>query len=86
MTQPLEQRLRSDVIDFLLTDPSQATYGRHDSLLDILDSLQMMRLADRLESLFRLRIHNSELTVENFGTLAKLSTYVDGKVATRGKS
>ena len=51
----------------------------HADLLDLLDSLQLLRLVVDLEQLFAIKVENRDMTPENLGSIAKLAAYVDSR-------
>lgn len=53
--------------------------GDDEDLLDVLDSLQVLRMVMDLEVKYSMKFDNSEMTPENLGTIAKLAAFVDGK-------
>ena len=50
-----------------------------DDLLQVLDSLQVMRLVVDFESMYGIKFHNSDMTPENLGSIAKLAAFVNSK-------
>ncbi|TPV95918.1 MAG: hypothetical protein B7733_07445 [Myxococcales bacterium FL481] len=48
-----------------------------DDLLDLLDSLQLLRLIMELEAYYTIKVDNGDLTPENVGTIDKLAAYID---------
>ncbi len=54
--------------------------GIDDDLLECLDSLQVLRMVTDLESMLGFKVENSDMTPENLGTIAKLATYIDGRI------
>jgi acyl carrier protein len=50
-----------------------------DDLLEVLDSLQVMRLVVDFESMYAIKFHNSDMTPENLGSMAKLAAFVNSK-------
>jgi len=53
--------------------------GDHDDLLQVLDSLQVLRLVMDLESKYSIKFDNGEMTPENLGSIVKLAAFVDAK-------
>jgi acyl carrier protein len=51
-----------------------------DDLLNVFDSLQLVRMTVDLEALFRIRIRNDELVAENIGTVDRLASFIARKV------
>jgi acyl carrier protein len=54
-----------------------------DDLLDIFDSLEVIRMTVDLEALFHIRIRNDELNAANIGTLDRLTRFISGKMSRR---
>jgi acyl carrier protein len=55
--------------------------GDDTDLLTLLDSLQLLRLVSVLEGKFGIKVDNSELAVENLGTLNRIAAFVVRKQA-----
>jgi len=55
------------------------TFGNDDDLLEVLDSLQVLRMVMDLEAKYGIKFDNSEMTPENLGSIAKLAAFVDTK-------
>jgi acyl carrier protein len=78
----VKDKIRGYVTDaFLKRDESaRSTAIRDDDdLFELLDSLQILRMASDLENAFSIRIDNGDLTPENFGSLDKLADFVARK-------
>lgn len=53
--------------------------GVDDDLLDVLDSLQVLRMIMDLEVEYQIKFDNSEMTPENLGSVQRLAAFVDAK-------
>jgi acyl carrier protein len=71
--------LRSDVFPRYLQEPG-VTIGADDDLLNIFDSLQIVRMTVDLETLFHVRIRNDELIADNIGTLDRMTRFISRKL------
>ena len=52
-----------------------------DDLLQVLNSLQLLRMVIEIESRYVIAIDNSELTPENLGTINNIARFVAEKLA-----
>ena len=53
--------------------------GDDDDLLEVLDSLQVLRMVMDLEAKYAIKFDNSEMTPENLGSIKKLAEFVNTK-------
>lgn len=76
----VEDRLRAFILTvFYLTDPSRLT--NDTSLIDsgIVDSTGMLDIILFVESEFGITVLDHETTPENFETIARVATFIEGK-------
>lgn len=78
---PPADRIVSQVLDFLqreLLSPG-TTVGPNDDLLagEVLDSIDVLRLAAFVAEAFRIEIRPADFVVENFRTIATIAAYVE---------
>lgn len=78
---PQADRIGSQVLDFLqreLLSPG-TTVGRDDDLLagEVLDSIDVLRLAAFVAEAFGIEIRPSDFVIENFRTVATIAAYVE---------
>ena len=75
----VKDRIRQYVADAALARGQGSTPGDDDDLLQVLDSLQVLRMMLQMEREFSIRIENSDLTPENLGSVEKLAALVARK-------
>jgi acyl carrier protein len=56
-----------------------ATISVDDDILDVLDSLQVLRLIMELEKIYAIKFDNKDMTPENLGSASKLASFVESK-------
>ncbi len=78
-TIALEDQIRAYIADSFLEPARAGALRDDDDLLLLLDSLHILRTVIHLESAFRIKVDNSELAVENLGSVAKLAAFVRRK-------
>ncbi len=78
-------RTRAYVVENFLYMRKDFRFGDGDSLLTkgVIDSLGVMELVEFLSGAFGLEVDPTEITEENFGTLAGIARYVVSKGARR---
>jgi len=72
----IKDRIRSYVSDSFLAGGQTATLEDDDDLMEVLDSLQILRMVTDLEGEFSIHVDNSDLTPENFGSIDRLAEFV----------
>src|SRR5688500_17408611 len=75
----LSDKIREYIRDSFLTE-SDVVVRDDDDLLQVLDSLQILRIVLDLESMHSIKVDNSELTPENLGTIGRLSAFLERKL------
>ncbi len=75
----IKDTIREYVLDSFLTDGEKATIQDDDDLMNVLDSLEVLRMVADLARHFSIDIDNSDLTPENFGSVEKMAAYVAKK-------
>jgi acyl carrier protein len=76
----IEDRIRNSIVSSFLDEEQAGAFRNDDDLLQILDSLQILRLLVELESHYQFKVDNSELLPENLATVEKLAAFVTRKV------
>jgi acyl carrier protein len=75
--------IRDTIHDYVagsfLSGGQTATIGDDDDLMEVLDSLQILRMVTDLENQFSIHVENGDLTPENFGSVEKLAAFVARK-------
>ena len=75
------QTLRKYIQDQILNDPSYPIEADQDLLLsEILNSLSVTLLITHLETTYDLKIPIEDVTLENFGTLNSIETYMGKRI------
>ena len=70
---------RAYIIDSFLTAAQARTFHDDDDLLQLLDSLQLLRMVMALESTFSIKVQDSELNAENLGSVRRIAAFVARK-------
>ena len=79
-TQPVTtDEVRSYIHRSLSTGEPTLSLGDEDDLLDILDSLQVLRLVMQLETTYAIKFDNGDLTPDNLGSIARLVAFVNAR-------
>jgi len=76
----ISDQVRGFLFESFLTDRGQEHLDFDDELIAVLDSLQLLRTVIYVEATFGIAVGNSELTMENLGTLRRLGMFVSGKL------
>ncbi len=78
----IEQGIRAFVIEAFLNEEQATELRNSDSLFDLLDSLQVLRLVLRLEPLFGVTVADEDLTAENLSSIERVTAFVAHKLET----
>jgi acyl carrier protein len=78
--QALENRVRAQIVEMFLTEAQAETLQSDTDLLGVLDSLQILRLVLDLEAQFGVKIADSDLTLENFSSVARIAAFIGRKL------
>jgi acyl carrier protein len=78
-TGEIQHVIRGFIQEGLLADEQAPPPHDDDDLFLFLDSLQVLRMLIELESRYSIKVENSELTVENLGTIARLAAFISKK-------
>ena len=84
-TMDLKDTIRNYVTDSFLTEGQTATIQDDDDLMEVLDSLQILRMVADVEKRFSIQVDNSDLTPENFGSVEKLAAFIQRKQQLTGR-
>jgi acyl carrier protein len=79
--EEIAERVRTYIVDSFLEEPQAAALQNSDNLLIVLDSLQLLRLVVQLEPWFGVKVDDSELTQENFGSIDRIADFVARRTA-----
>lgn len=75
----IKDSIRNYVTDSFFEGGQTATIEDEDDLMELLDSLQILRMVVEVEKRFSIKVNNSDLTPENFGSVEKLAAFVEQK-------
>jgi acyl carrier protein len=75
----IEEDLRRYLGGDLLLGARAATLGNDDSLFDLLDSMQLLRVVGHLEKNYRIEVEDHELMPDNLKSVAALAGLVRRK-------
>lgn len=76
---PTAEHIRAYIEGTFLSPEDAALLGDDDDLLEILDSLQVLRMVTELEERFALKFQNSDMTPENLGSINRLAAFIEAK-------
>jgi acyl carrier protein len=79
MHRDLENQLRAYITDSFLTEAEAKTFTPDSDLLALLDSLEILRMVIALENRHGVKIHESELSPDNLGSVRKLAAFLAQK-------
>ncbi|MCI0638719.1 MAG: acyl carrier protein [Gemmataceae bacterium] len=71
-----ETIVRARILEMYLSEKEAETLQNDTDLVGVLDSLQILRLVIELESVFAIKVSDSDLTLENFGSIAKIAAFI----------
>lgn len=77
--QHVQSRIRAYIAESFLDAERAESFRDESDLLQLLDSLQILRVVVQLESWFGITVADSELTIENFGSVERIAAFVAGK-------
>jgi acyl carrier protein len=80
-----EDRVRARIVEMFLTEAEAGTLHDDTDLLGVLDSLQLLRLVIDLESLFAIKVGDSDLTLDNFGSVARIAAFIRRQLGGAGQ-
>ncbi len=75
----IEQKVRAYIVESFLAEDDVEQFRDTDDLTTLLDSLQLLRMVVVLESFFSIKVQDSELTVENLGSVEKIAAFLARK-------
>lgn len=75
----ISDNVRSFLTESFLSD-REFELGDDEELMTVLDSLQLLRMVMQLESVYRISVDYSELTLENLGTVRRIGMFVNNKL------
>ncbi len=78
----IQETLRNYIAQNILFTPEGFAYSDNDSFLEngILDSTGVVEMVAFLEDHFKISVEDSEITPQNFDSIASLAAYVSGKL------
>lgn len=89
MPTPQPEEISGAILTFLRNNfplISQGPLSSDEELLasGVIDSLGLLLVIDSLEASFGISVRDTEVTTENFGTLAAITRFVQGKLQAAG--
>ncbi|GAB4486041.1 MAG: acyl carrier protein [Anaerolineales bacterium] len=80
--QAIASALRTYIAQNILFSPDGFTYADEDSFLEngIIDSTGVVELIAFIEDHFNISVEDTEITPQNFDSIANLSAYISGKL------
>jgi len=79
--QPTADIIRDFIVQNFGSTEGISTISVDDDLLELLDSLQVLRLIMELEKKYTIKFENKDMTPEILGSASKLSLFVETKRA-----
>ena len=79
----IRSKVRAYIVESFLTQADAAEFRDDDDLLTLLDSLEVLRTIVALEGVFAIKVLDSELSVENLGSVEKVAAFLARKLAAR---
>jgi acyl carrier protein len=79
--QVIQEKVRAYIVDTFLPGTDADTFRDSDDLLQILDSLPILRMILALEAAFAIKVKDSELSRENLGSVERLAAFIHRKLA-----
>jgi acyl carrier protein len=76
---PTKAKIHAYITTKLLVDDGQSITATTPLFEGLLDSLATLQLVAFVEETFRLTVSDGELSPDNFDTIERMATYVDGK-------
>jgi len=79
----IQDKVRAYIVESFLTDADAAEFRNDGDLLTLLDSLEILRTIVALEASFSIKVHDSEMSVENLGSVEKMAAFLALKLQSR---
>jgi acyl carrier protein len=80
-----QDRVTQCISDLFLAEAEAETLQHDTDLMGVLDSLQVLRLVIELESLFAIKVGDTDLTVDNLGSVTKITAFIHRKRGAAGR-
>jgi len=82
---PRESEIRKFIFDTFMTGADDKDLDNDDPLIDkgIIDSMGMLELIAFAEEEYNIEVEDEEVIPDNFGTVNKLSAYVNKKLSSK---
>ena len=79
----MQKSIRSFIVENFLAGKDDPDFRNEDSFLDsrVIDSTGILELIDYIEDEHSITVEDSEMTTENFDSVAKVATYIESKLA-----
>ncbi|MCB1163262.1 MAG: acyl carrier protein [Candidatus Krumholzibacteriia bacterium] len=78
----MENTIRQFIVDNFLAGKDDPSFKNHDSFMEtrVIDSTGIMELLEFVEDEWGISVNDSELTPENFDSVSKVASFVQGKL------
>jgi acyl carrier protein len=78
-TVTIADKVRHYLLESFLADRTPAGLRDDDDLLQVLDSLQVLRMVIALEGMFAVKVEQGELNPDNLGSVQKIAAFIARK-------
>jgi acyl carrier protein len=75
----IQDQIRTFLLESFLTEAGAETLRDDDDLLQLLDSLQVLRMVIAFEGAFGIKVEDGDLTPENLGSVRKVAALIARK-------
>jgi len=79
MVEPVAEQVHAYIVGAFLPPEAVGDFQDDTDLLQVLDSLQLLRLVVHLESSFGIKISDAELNAENLGSVERIAAFIARK-------
>ena len=80
-----QDRVRQCISDLFLEEAEAEGLRNDTDLVGVLDSLQILRMVIELESMFAMKVCDTDLTIDNLGSVAKIAAFIHRKRGSAGR-
>lgn len=74
----LKEKVRAYITSSFIADRNTAL-GDDEDLLQVLDSLQILRMVVDLESTYGIKVDDGDLAIDNIGSVERIAAFVERK-------
>jgi acyl carrier protein len=72
----IRSAVRTRIVTMFLCESDAESLKDDTDLLYVLDSLQLLRFVMELEAMYEVRISDSDLTLDNLGSVSKMAVFI----------